>query len=47
MQYPGSTKRSYPLTAAAETGSGYTVLQTRFIIIIIMTYFMLMFHFQN
>jgi hypothetical protein len=25
MQYPGLTQHSYPLTAAAETGSGYTV----------------------
>jgi len=47
MQYPGSTKRSYPLTAGAETGIGYIVLQTRFIIIIIMTYIMLMFYFRN
>jgi len=47
MQYPGSTKHSYQLTAGAETGSGYIVLQTRFIIIIIMTYTMLMFYCQN
>jgi hypothetical protein len=35
MQYPGSTQHSYPLIAAAETGSDYTVSITVFHKIII------------